>query len=318
MNGQPIILEEGSYSPQDLANLKKQRIWEEHDLYVDQVKELLEIQKKKSTDGPGTWVYFPWSGILIHMVNRKNYELLRTNRNRNLITEDEQARLKTFCVGIAGLSVGNSIATTLAYQGFGTFKLADFDTVSTSNLNRLRAGLPGVAISKIDVTMRNIYEIDPWANLEVFSSGLTKKVEKDFFQSSPLPKVIIDEMDDFEMKIQIRHTARAAQIPVLMFTNLGDTILIDVERYDLDSTLQPFHGLSEERQRNAIDIVGKENIPPRALASALEVGKTLVGRPQLVSTITASGGIATYALRKLALGESLTSGRSKLNLNELL
>lgn len=318
MSIRPTILDEGTYTRHQLDKLRLEKIWSEIDVYEEQIKELYEIRKTEFPRGPGSWIYFPWNGKLIHMVNRDDYELLRTNRNRNLITEQEQARLKAFCVGIVGLSVGNSIAITLAYQGFNTFKLADFDTVSTSNLNRLRAGVSGIGMSKIDLTIQQIYDVEPWASLMTYPNGLKETEELDFFSSKPLPSVIVDEIDDFEMKIRIRQAAQKAKIPVLMFTNLGDTILIDVERYDLDQTLQPFHGLSENRQRNAIDIVGKENIPPRALASALEVGKTLVGRPQLVSTVTTSSGIAAYVLRKLALGESLASGRTKINLNDFV
>src|SRR3989338_9837381 len=98
----PIILHENSYSIQDVARLKKKnRIWSEKNIYEKQLIELFYISnphlidnssyglklqsfiKKRSTpniDERGNWVYFPWSGVLMHTVNEKNYYKLRTNR----------------------------------------------------------------------------------------------------------------------------------------------------------------------------------------------------------------------------------------------
>ena len=41
---------------------------------------------------------------------------VRTNRNRNKITSEEQDMLAAKCVGIAGLSVGGALAMTLVME----------------------------------------------------------------------------------------------------------------------------------------------------------------------------------------------------------
>ena len=90
----------------------------------------------------GTWVWYPWSGRLVHLLPREEFRLVRTDRNRGQIERPEQRRLLGQRVGIIGLSVGGSAALTFAMEGIGgAFKLADFDTLSVSNLNRLRAGV---------------------------------------------------------------------------------------------------------------------------------------------------------------------------------
>jgi len=137
-------------------------------------------------------------------------------------------------------------------------------------------------------------------------------------------------IDDFEMKIRLRQEARKARIPVVMLTSVGDNIIIDIERYDLDGKLPLFNGLAgnapeeilrkpiteADKQKYAIQIVGLENVPPRALESVKQVRKTLVGRPQLASSVTIAGGVAAYIARKIILSEPAPSGRSIIKLTE--
>jgi len=127
-----ILISEGTHTFEDLKNLRNSKsIWKEFDVYEDQLKELFEINNaslidKDEYDGKleefltdrlsgqeevikGSWVYYPWSGNLVHMVDKNEYTALRTNRNKNLITEKEQEILEDFCVGIVGLSVGHNV-----------------------------------------------------------------------------------------------------------------------------------------------------------------------------------------------------------------
>ncbi|HPF91885.1 MAG TPA: hypothetical protein PLL57_14590, partial [Flavobacteriales bacterium] len=70
------------------------------------------------------------------------FALVRTDRNRNKITREEQAILSSKKVGVIGLSVGQSVSLTLALErSFGEIRLADHDTLELSNLNRIRSGV---------------------------------------------------------------------------------------------------------------------------------------------------------------------------------
>jgi hypothetical protein len=89
----------------------------------------------------GVWVYYPWSRRLVHMLDEEEFIKVRSNRNQYKITLKEQEILSTKRIGIIGLSVGQSIALTLAMErGFGELRLTDFDTLELSNLNRIRSG----------------------------------------------------------------------------------------------------------------------------------------------------------------------------------
>ena len=68
--------------------------------------------------------------------------LVRHDRNRYKIDANEQSRLIDTTVGIVGLSVGNAVARTISLEGScGSLRLADFDTLDLSNMNRLQAGV---------------------------------------------------------------------------------------------------------------------------------------------------------------------------------
>ena len=343
----PVIFREGSYTLADVEALKRaEPIWKVCDVYAEQLEELFEITHADKRQSPafrqdmrvfvdarvtgfggfgGNWVYYPWSGVLVHTVSEAEYAVLRTNRNRNLITEEEQEKLLNCPMGIVGLSVGSRIASTLAYGGIGNaLKLAEYDTLETTNLNRIPARLDQIGEPKIEIVSRHVYEANPYASLVFFEQGLTTDTLEEFVCGAPAPKIIFEVIDNFVMKIQLRLAARRARIPVLMFANLGDSVLVDVERYDLDPETPLFNGRAgktpeeilenpditqAEKHRYAVELVGREHIPERAMQSVREIGRTLVGRPQLAGTVAITGGIAAYAAKCIVLGWPLTSGR---------
>lgn len=338
--GSPIIIPESKAGTETLAILKKTlQIAKVVDIFANQIQELFEIKhpdlinsinfnpefkKFKEKNCLGNYVYLPWNKNLLHIVKERDLFLLRTNRNKDLITEKEQQKLAKFTVCIAGLSIGANIATNLAYSGISsTIKIADHDILQTTNLNRVKACLKDVGSNKIDITARQIYEINPYAKITSFPKGINNKNLKDFIYKNPGPSLIFDTIDDFEMKVRIRIEARKAKIPVIMLTSLGDNLLIDVERYDINPKTAIFNDLigktaehillkpitEADKKLYAVQIVGKQNVPERAMESLRKIGKTLVGRPQLLSTVIIGSGVAAYLARQVALGLPLNSGR---------
>lgn len=308
------------------------------DLYDFQLKELARINNP-SDPSPSVervesvWVHYARLSKVVHCVGSEDYYKLRTNRNKNLITQEEQEKLRHFSVGVCGMSVGAGIAHALRYTGVSeTIKIADFDTVDSSNLNRLRATLLDVGRPKTEVAAQAIYELDPFCRVITYSGGLTDENLDEFFLD-PAINLVIDEIDDFKMKVKLRLAAKKHRIPLLMFTSLGDNILVDVERYDIDDNQMPFNGLladngqdilakdiitPEDIRNYSVQLVGKQYIPDRALQSVAEMGKTLVGRPQLYSTIAVDGGLAAYITRQIALGSDISAGRYFIEFDELV
>jgi hypothetical protein len=188
-----------------------------------------------------------------------------------------------------------------------------------------------VGATKLSIVAEQMYDVNPFVRIIPFSSGLTKEVLEKFVCGEPRPRVIFEIIDSFEMKIYLRQLARERGIPVIMVTNLGDRVLLDVERYDLDKNTPFFNGragrvpedilanpdyTTEMKHKYAVDLAGVKNIPERALASVAEIGKTLVGRPQLSSTVTTASGLCAYLTKKIALGDRI-SGSWLINFDEL-
>lgn len=306
------------------------------DAYEDQLHELyavrnpilrrdpaqLAVQAKKFADrkkSSGSWIYFPWSRELVRVLSRNEFYELRTARNRNLITADEQQVIRATVIGVAGLSVGSSVLAALALEGFEQFRLADADILSLSNLNRIRAGIQHLGLHKVEIAAQQVYELHPYAKLQTFPSGITASSIQKFVSGLT---ILVDEMDDLHMKIELRRVARALHIPVISAADNGDGTIVDIERFDLEPRRPLFHGtvpeltgeeIKELGFAERIDLINKmvgfEMVADRMKASVGEVGKTLYSWPQLGGAAMTSGGAVAYVVTHLLRGEDMKSGK---------
>lgn len=328
---QPKIYREGSLSSSELVDLKNK--CEFIDIFDVQNDEYMTLLGERNTKPSATYVHIVSQNKLLKMVDIDTFFALRTNRNKNLITEAEQLLLSSKNLGVLGMSVGSAIALGAVQAGIAsTVKIADFDNLSSTNLNRLRAPLWDVGRSKVHIAAEQIYSIDPYTNVEIYDQGVNDSNIETFLGGGAPLDAVVDEIDDFRMKAQLRVKARAKRIPVLMVTSLGDTVLVDVERFDLEPERELFHGIlgklpEELLEKNniteleikqlAVKLVGAEYVPTRALESLQLIGKELNGRPQLYSTIAVDGGLAVYILREIFLGNNLSSGRYHIDFRKM-
>lgn len=347
----PIIFHEGSYTRKDIEIFKREYpIWNVADRYEIQLQELFAITypekihsasfveecalfcKQKMVGDVGDWIYYPWSGVLVHSVSESDFFALRTNRNQLLITAQEQEQLYRASVGVVGLSVGSAVVRDMVYSGCAkNIKLAEYDTIDTTNLNRVQAKLSDVGREKIELCTESVYEINPYAHVQLFSTGLHEETLTSFFEYDGIPAVVFEVIDDFQMKIRLRMMAKKYKVPVVMLTNLGDNLLVDVERFDIEPSRPLFHGLldtviadilngeitPEKKKEFAVRLVDVEHVPPRALETLAQIGTTLVGRPQLMSTVAVSGGVGSYIMRQICLDGHMPSGRYFLKIDSL-
>jgi molybdopterin/thiamine biosynthesis adenylyltransferase len=280
----------------------------------------------------GSWVYYPWSDRLVHVLAQDDFETLRTVRNRDLITTEEQKRLYDFKVASFGMSVGSAGALGLALSGISRqIKLIDGAVISGSNLNRILTGVASVGKAKAHVIAQQIYEMNPYSNIEAHSKVTKENINSIFDKPWPV-MLAIDEIDDIEMKVRIRLEARKRKIPVLMASELGDTMLLDVERFDLEPARPIFHGMipdmedltneklanKREWAKTAVKILDPKNMPLKLQKSVLKIGTTIVTHPQLGSTVMFTGGVLSFAVKSIALGEQLNSGRYQIALEKEL
>ncbi|MGE2734519.1 Rv1355c family protein [Mycolicibacterium vaccae] len=300
-----------------------------HVVVLDQIdgqaaalRSLLPAPADEVTAERPRWVYYPWRRTLVGVLGPRAYARTRTDRNRNLITTDEQHKLASLRVGVVGLSVGHAVAHTLAMQGLcGHLRLADFDHLELTNLNRVPATVFDLGVNKAVVAARRIAEVDPYLDVEVLESGLSSETLDEFLEGLD---IVIEECDSLDVKAMVREGARARGIPVLMASS--DRGLIDVERFDEDPQRALFHGLlgnvdaaalsaldSQEKVPHVLRILDAASLSTRGAASLVEVGRTLATWPQLVGDVLVGASTVAEGVRRIGLGEPLASGRVRID-----
>lgn len=264
-------------------------------------------------------VYFPWNNTLVKTVGAKDYFILKTNRNQDLITAEEQVKLSSYRVAVLGMSVGSNIAFVLAQAGISTeMIIADFDELDTTNLNRILAGVHEVGLNKTDVVARRIYESNPFSRIHTLSEGINETNLESLLKTGAID-CIVEEVDDMNFKIHARLLGMKYKVPVLMVTDNGDGVVLHVERYDLghDQIWGKPHSYYEEKlskgpltKEQAGEIIMKDivggvhKVDPKMLKSVARVlARELVSWSQLGSAAILGGAIITYVVKQIALGE---------------
>ncbi|MGB9227127.1 Rv1355c family protein [Mycobacterium sp.] len=313
-----------------LEQLRADPVIELIDLREEQLDELRRLRPPPDPELVAErcrWAYYPWRRTVVAVLAPRAFRAVRLDRNRSMITTEEQTRLGALRIGVVGLSVGHVIAHTLAAQGLcGELRLADFDRVELSNLNRLPATVLDLGLNKAEVAARRIAELDPYLLVRVLEVGLTVDTVDEFLEGLD---VVVDECDSLDMKVILRERARARRIPVLMATS--DRGLVDVERFDLEPRRPILHGLlgeldvallsgmsSREKVPHMLRFLKAEELSPRVAASVVEIDRTLSTWPQLAGDVVLGATAIAEAVRRIGLGEDLRSGRTRIDVGRAL
>jgi molybdopterin/thiamine biosynthesis adenylyltransferase len=302
--------------------------------FIDHRAELLKSLRllcpspdAKTLAEPALWAYYPWRRAVVGVLGPRGCRALRLDRNRHLITAEEQDRLNGLRIGVAGLSVGHVIAHTLAAEGLcGAVRLADFDDLELTNLNRVPATMLDIGLNKAVVAARRIAELDPYIHLDVMTAGVTPELLSDFLDDVD---IVVEECDSLDMKIMIRESARERRLPVLMATS--DRGLVDVERYDLEPARPILHGLLGQVDAALLaSLPSRDKLPymlrhlnagrssPRLIASLVEVTNTLSTWPQLAADVTLGAAAVAEAVRRIGLQRPLRSGQTRIDIGQAL
>ncbi|MEO9326914.1 Rv1355c family protein [Gordonia aurantiaca] len=284
--------------------------------------EILPAAEAESYGEEPRYAHFPWRRALVRIPGPKAFRRLRLDRNRHKLTAADLDSAGKLRIGIVGLSVGHAIALTLALEGLaGELRLADFDGIELTNMNRIPATLMDIDQNKAVVASRRISEIDPYLRTKVFTDGLTGENVDEFLDGLDL---VVEECDSFDVKVLVRQRCRDLRIPVLMETSDGGTL--DVERFDLEPDRPPFHGLVGDLRVEdlvgldraqitplAVKILEPERVTASMAASAIELGHTVTAWPQLAGDVLLGGATVAAAVRRLVQGRPLPSGRVRFD-----
>jgi len=315
------------------------------DLFENQTEELMELNsiklKKKSEElireykqnNFGSLAIYPWRKSVLRILPENDFFALLTSRNKYLINEQEQENFQKTNLAVAGLSVGSNIVLAIVMQGgCKNIKIADGDEISTSNMNRIITDLHCVGENKAESLAKKLYDINPYINIETFSDGISIDNINEFTKGVD---IIFDEIDSLYLKLDFRFIAKEKKIPLIMITDNGDNVMVDIERYDLDLKLLPFHGLltpedisslqkshgqlsPQERVALSLKIVQPQNAVKRMQDSLLEVGKTLKTWPQLATASLLAGSVGSNIVKKIANNDPLNNGRLHVSIDSVL
>lgn len=290
------------------------------DVPKDEAYKSLEFKKhinKKANDF--IYIYYPWNSHIVKCANYNDYYCLKTNRNQDLITSEEQKKLYNYKVAVLGMSVGSNIAFVLTQSGISKkIYLADFDELDTTNLNRVLAGVHQVGLNKAVIAARHIYEDNPYADVNIFTDGINPENLANLLKNKEID-CIVEEIDNLRTKIEIRKLALKYLVPVVMITDNGDGAVLNIERYDLGCD-KIFHEIPKYWDNKFADKVdkqlagkiiienivgGADKVDPKMIASVKRVlNKELVSWSQLGNAAILGGVVATVAIKRIALGES--------------
>lgn len=259
-----------------------------------------------------------------------SHQLERTTRNRYLITEAEQQQLLGCRIGIVGLSTGSVALEALLRQGVGgVYRIADFDDFEVSNGNRMIFDKGDAGRSKLELCTERIFSCDPDIIVEPFPAGISKDNVNDFVQDCD---IIIEECDDFLVKYLVRVEAMKYRKPVIMATSQNG--MIDVERYDIDHEIKPFHAKNldeishlmassrdlsaEEKAKMFSKLFNMNLFSSRFMDSSKEIGISISSWPQLAEEVFLGAATLTHISRRILLGDTeIASGRFSCDMSSM-
>lgn len=265
----------------------------------------------------------------------RNSYLLR-DPNMTLSWEEIRKIFDNAVIAVAGCSVGNNIIHAIVRDIRPKhLKIVDLHQYKLTNANRVFLTYKDFGRNKAVVTAKQIHAIDPFMRISVYQDGIHEKNIQDFLAGNPAsdePKatILVEEVDDPEIKIRLREIARQNKIPVVMASDLGSGVQIDIRRFDLDDQLSLMPFVSDVQLYSALgewkkDMGSKQKlfdfyytmIGRRSEAKLSEF--TLVawrkipllfgGVAQLGSTVMTAGGLMGETVARLLLGWNLAERR---------
>ncbi|MGY5863166.1 MAG: ThiF family adenylyltransferase [Candidatus Thorarchaeota archaeon] len=155
------------------------------------------------------------------MVVADDHYQLMTDRNMGIINSVEQRKIASTVIAQAGVGGNADVVITLAQMGFQHFRIADPDVYETSNLNRqLGARVTTLSRNKAQVVAEDILEINPDADVKVYSDGITWDNVEEFVEGID---IVLDGLDVSVMHLRKRmfDLARERSIPVITCPVIG-------------------------------------------------------------------------------------------------
>lgn len=149
------------------------------------------------------------------------------SRNELFWGEKNQELLSKAHVAVFGLGgVGGFCAEALARAGIGELTIVDFDTVSTSNINRQLVALHStVGQSKAKLFEARLKDINPQIKLNIIDDFyINNNSTPQLINQSTRISYVADAIDTMRSKIELLETCVKENIPIISSMGAGNRI----------------------------------------------------------------------------------------------
>lgn len=277
---------------------------------------MAELQPALPADGTPTGrVHVLANGDSITLLPADAFYAQLVTRNRGLVSDVEQQRLRTAGILVAGCgSVGGAVVEPFVRLGAEHLTLAEPDGYDLPNMNRQSARLQDIGRNKAVVFQERMRDINPYASLQVETQGITQDNVERLVRDADL---IVDAVDvttkpPLRAKFLLHEQAKRQRKPVLAGYDIAGLQLLITYDYRRASTTV-LHGRVKAEEIDAIEpfVFLRRVIPIRAIPYEIigELRRQLRGEaqgfPQIVYTAQLFGVLALPAALDLLAGRPL-------------
>ncbi len=325
----------------DAGNTLREQFNEEWERYAD-------MMMHETLHEYGVYVYYKEKNHLVRYSDPYWHRVVSVASSSTLITDPEgtlswkqvQDVFASTVIGVAGCSVGSNIIHNMVMDMRPrTIKIADKSVYKMENINRVKVAYWDLVKNnaekafpaelglhnKAEVVARQLYAMDPFMDIHVYHNGVDEQNIDQFLsggEHEPALDVMVEEIDDPRMKIFIREEARKRRIPLIMVTDAGSSVQLDVMRYDLDESVPLAHESEDHILHAAMEevydnpgsreaffgfvdaLIGthyRQGELLKILQQECEIPTSTI-IPQLGSTAAMGGAVVAEAIARIQLG----------------
>lgn len=232
------------------------------------------------------------------------------SRNLGLLTENEQSKVCSKTVLIAGCGVGSTIAVCATKIGISKFILIDADKVDNTNLNRQAYNTDNIGTIKSIALKENILKINPSANIKSYAQFVDENNAESFVVQAD---IIIDAIDPLSQKaiLALHQAARKYRKKIILPLDVGWGAKVFV--FDKDSiTYEKLIGINTDKKYSEDQLVKMfisffSNISPDYVQQILSkvISGKLSNYPQPSPASYALGSIVSIILKRIILNQQI-------------